>query len=61
MGFAAYIAPHLVEFRAEPTTHFQRIRTPYLYLDVLWVEVPQHRVIHLLLRCGKVILASEFG
>jgi hypothetical protein len=39
MGFAAYIAPHLVEFRAEPTTHFQRIRTPYLYLNLVGMEV----------------------
>src|SRR5262245_23206114 len=32
IGFAVHGAPPLVKFRAEPATHLQRIRTPYLYL-----------------------------
>jgi hypothetical protein len=39
MRFALYVAPHLVELGAEPTMHLQRIRTPYLHLDLLWLEV----------------------
>ena len=45
--FAAHVAPHLVELRAEPTTHLERIRTPYLHLHVLGGQVLQHRLIHL--------------
>src|SRR5438132_8814896 len=46
MHFALDIAPHLVELRAEPTPHLQRIRTPYLHLHTLGIEVLQHRLIH---------------
>jgi len=28
MGFAAHVAPHLVEFGTEPPPHLERIRTP---------------------------------
>ena len=34
------------DFCATATTHLQCIRTPYLHLDLLGVEVPQHGVIH---------------
>src|SRR5262249_34325505 len=57
IAFAVHVAPHLVEFRAEPATHRQRIRTPYLYLHMLWVEVPQHRLIHSL-ECRCLFLSS---
>src|SRR5215475_9977955 len=46
MGFAAHVAPHLVELGAEPTTHLQFIRTPYLHLDLLGLEVLQRAMIH---------------
>jgi hypothetical protein len=46
MGFAAHVAPHLVELRAEPTTHLQRVRTPYLHRDLRRMQVLQHAVIH---------------
>jgi hypothetical protein len=39
MRFALDVAPHLIEFGAEPAPHLQRIRTPYLDLDLLWLEV----------------------
>ncbi len=42
IGFAAHVAPHLVEFGAEPPTYLQFIRTPYLHLDLLGMEVQQH-------------------
>src|SRR6266566_4093774 len=47
MRFAAHVAPHLVELGAEPTTHLEFIRTPYLHLHVLGGQVLQHRLIHL--------------
>src|SRR5712691_7627059 len=48
IGFAVHVAPHLVELGAEPTTHLQRIRTPYLHLDLLGMQVLQYGLIHLL-------------
>jgi hypothetical protein len=41
---AAYVAPHLVELGAEPTTSLKLIRTPYLYFDLLGMEVLQHAI-----------------
>jgi hypothetical protein len=46
MGLAAHIAPHLVELRAEPTTHLQRIRMPYLDRNLVGMEVRPHAVMH---------------
>src|SRR5262245_54533455 len=46
IGFAAHVAPHLIELGAQPTTYLQLIRTPYLHLDVLGIEVLQYCLIH---------------
>src|SRR5881275_715808 len=46
MGFAVHVAPHLVELGAEPPTYLQLIRTPYLHLDLLGLEVLQRAMIH---------------
>jgi hypothetical protein len=43
---AAHVALHLVELGAEPTTHLQRLRMPYLHLDLLGMEVRQYALIH---------------
>src|SRR6266852_8832272 len=52
MGFAAHVAPHLVELGTEPPTYLQLIRTPYLHLDLLGMEVLQHAMMHRLqVRC----------
>src|SRR5215813_14604470 len=52
IGFAVHVAPHLVEFGTEPPTYLQLIRTPYLHLHVLWGQVLQDCLIHLLeVRC----------
>jgi hypothetical protein len=45
-GLAMNVAPHLVELGAEPTTPLQLLRTPYLYFDLLRMEVLQHALIH---------------
>jgi hypothetical protein len=47
MHFAVHIAPHLVALGAASTTHLQLIRTPYLHLHVLGIEVLQHGLMHL--------------
>jgi len=46
IGFAARVAPHLVELGAEPTPHFPFIRTPYLHLDLLGMKVLHRAMIH---------------
>ena len=52
IGFAAYVAPHLVELGAEPTMHLQRIRTPDLHFNRLRMQVLQHAMIYRLqVRC----------
>jgi hypothetical protein len=52
IGFAAHVAPHLVELGTEPPTYLQLIHTPYLHLDLLGLEVQQHAVIYgLQVRC----------
>ena len=55
MGFAAHVTPHLGALEAEPTTHLQRLRTPYLHLDVLGMEVLQHAMCT---ACGSGALFS---
>src|SRR6266704_5788770 len=42
MGFATHVAPHLVELGAQSTPDLKLIRTPYLHLDLLGMEVLQH-------------------
>src|SRR5262245_53183522 len=46
LGLAMNVTPHLIELGAEPTTHLQFLRTPYLYFDLLRMEALQHALIH---------------
>ena len=52
IGCAAHVAPPLVELGAAPMTHLECIRTPYLSLALLGMEVLQDALIHRLrVRC----------
>src|SRR5262249_35471819 len=46
MCFRLHKTPHLVELRAEPTTHLQLIRAPDFHLNLLGMQEREHPVMH---------------